>query len=115
MLKFPMITHGDTALRHVFPAKQKAAQAAIELARSDNRIDRLILFGSAVTMDCGMTSDMDIAIDAPDISDEDFMGLARLFYLGVPSELDMVHYNRIRNPLLKREIDVKGVTLYAKC
>ena len=112
--KFPMITKGDSTLQYVFPSKQKAAQAAIDLAKADSRIERLILFGSAVTMNCGVTSDIDIAIDAPDVSEEEFLKIARSFYLGVPSELDMVHYNRITSPLLKSEIDRKGAVMYVK-
>lgn len=114
MRKFPMVTKGDSTLQYVFPSKQKAAQAAIDLAKADNRIERLILFGSAVTMNCGATSDIDIAIDAPNVSEEEFLKIARSFYLGVPSELDMVHYNRITSPLLKSEIDRKGAVMYVK-
>ena len=55
-----------------------------------------------------------IAIDAPWVSEEEFLKIARNFYLGVPSELDIVHYNKIRNPLLKSEIDRKGVVMYLK-
>ncbi|MBR5313180.1 MAG: nucleotidyltransferase domain-containing protein [Clostridia bacterium] len=110
-----MVTKGDSTLQYVFPSKQKAVQAAINLAKADSRIERLILFGSAVTMNCGAASDIDIAIDAPNVSEEDFLKIARSFYLGVPSELDVVHYNRITNPLLKSEIDRKGVVMYSKC
>lgn len=114
MCKFPVITKGDNTLQYIFPTKQKAAQAAIDLAKADGRIERLILFGSAVTMNCGATSDLDIAIDAPEISEEEFLKIARIFYLGVPSETDMVHYNRITSPLLKNEIDMKGAVMYVK-
>lgn len=113
--RFPLVVKGEQTLQYVFPAKQRAAHIAIELARSDSRIERLIMFGSAVTLDCGVTSDIDIAIDAPGVSESEFMKLARCFYLEVPSELDIVHYNRITNPLLKSEIDKKGVELYVKC
>lgn len=112
--KFPMVINGDSILQYVFPSKQKAAQSAINLAKADSRIERLILFGSAVTMNCGATSDIDIAIDAPNISEEEFLKIARNFYLGVPSELNIVHYNRITSPLLKSEIDRNGVVMYVK-
>lgn len=112
--KFPMVTTGDSTLQYVFPSKQKAVQAAIELAKADSRIERLILFGSAVTMNCGVTSDIDIAIDAPNVSEDEFLKITRYFYLGVPSELDVVHYNQITSPLLKSEIDKNGVVVYVK-
>jgi hypothetical protein len=53
---FPVIIEGDESLKYVFPAKQKDAQVAISLAKEDSRINRLIIFGSSVTMDCGMSS-----------------------------------------------------------
>lgn len=111
---FPLVTEGDETLKYVFPTKQRAAQTAINLAKADGRIDRLVIFGSAVTMQCGMKSDMDIAVDAPNMGEDDFMKLARGFYRGIDSEVDVVHYNNIHNALLKREIDEKGVPVYVK-
>ena len=46
--------------------------------------------------------------------EEEFLNIARAFYLGVPSKLDMIHYNRIASPLLKNEIDRKEVDMYVK-
>ena len=111
---FPLVTEGDETLKYVFPTKQRAAQTAIDLAKADGRIDRLVIFGSAVTMQCGMKSDMDIAVDAPNMNEDDFMKLARGFYRGIDSEVDVIHYNNIHNALLKREIDEKGVPVYVK-
>ncbi|MBQ7474844.1 MAG: nucleotidyltransferase domain-containing protein [Clostridia bacterium] len=111
---FPTVTVGDDAIKHVFPTKQKAAQKAIDLAKEDERIKRLIVFGSAVTMRCGMMSDIDIAIDAPDISEDEFMKMARGFYRGIDSEVDVIHYNGIHSTLLREEIDKKGVDIYVK-
>ncbi|MBP5230669.1 MAG: nucleotidyltransferase domain-containing protein [Clostridia bacterium] len=111
---FPVVVEGDPSLKFVFPTKQRAVQSAIDLARSDGRIRSLILFGSAVTMNCGMTSDIDLAVDAPDVSEEDFPKLAHAFYVNVDSEIDLIHYNYIRSELLKREIDQKGVRVYVK-
>ena len=114
MCVFPMVTAGDETLKFVFPSKQKAAQQAIALARQDDRIRRLVVFGSAVTMRCGTGSDLDIAVDAPSVSEDEFLKIARGFYRGVDSEVDMIHYNTIRNSQLKREIDEKGVNIYVK-
>lgn len=114
MTIFPIVTTGDETLKYVFPMKQRDAQKAIALARADSRIERLIIFGSAVTMSCGAGSDMDIAIDAPDIDEDEFLKIARGFYLGIDSEIDLIHYNNIHSSLLKDEIDRKGVCVYAK-
>lgn len=114
MCVFPLVTNGDETLKYVFPTKQCAAQTAINLAKADTRINRIVIFGSAVTMRCGMTGDMDIAIDAPNIGEDDFRKLARGFYRDINSEVDVIHYNNIGNTLLKREIDEKGVSVYVK-
>ena len=114
MQVFPVVTAGDESLQYIFPSKQRAAQAAIDLAAKDPLIRRLCVFGSAVTMDCGMTSDLDLAIDAPSVSEEGFLKLCRPFFREIESEVDVVHYNRIRNASLKKEIDEKGVCIYVK-
>ena len=111
---FPVVTVGDESLQYIFPAKQRAAQAVIDLAEKNPQIQRLCVFGSAVTMDCGMTDDLDIAIDAPSVSEEGFLKLCRPFFREIDSEVDVVHYNRIRNASLKKEIDEKGVCVYVK-
>ncbi len=113
MYIFPKRCNGAEELKYIFPSKQKAVSKAIELASGDKRIKRLIVFGSAVTMDCGSTSDVDIAIDVPDITNDDFAKLARPFYIEIPSEVDVIHYNNIQSEMLKGEVE-KGVCVYAK-
>ena len=113
MYIFPKRFEGAEELKYIFPSKQKAVQKAIELAAVDSRIERLIIFGSAVTMKCGIGSDIDIALDVPDIDIDSFAKLARPFYREIPSEVDVIHYNDIHSELLKREVD-KGVCVYTK-
>lgn len=112
---FPVIIQGDDNLKYIFPTKQRDALKAISIAKLDGRIKRLIIFGSSVTMRCGTNSDMDIAIDAPDIGSDEFEKIARAFFTGIDSEIDIVHYNSIHSALLKQEIDSKGVDIYVKC
>lgn len=113
MTIFPKRVEGADELKYIFPSKQKAVQKAIELASNDSRIERLIIFGSAVTMKCGTGSDIDIALDVPGMDNDSFAGLARPFYTEIPSEVDVIHYNGIHSELLKSEID-KGVCVYAR-
>ena len=114
MWNFPMVVDGDSSLKHIFPTKQRAVKSAIDVAKSDDRIKRLIIFGSAVTMNCGACSDVDIAIDAPDVAADDFPKLAHGFFVGIESEVNLIHYNDIHSQLLKQEIDNKGVCVYNK-
>lgn len=113
MYVFPKKCEGDDTLKFIFPSKQKAVQKAIDIARDDERINRLIVFGSAVTLDCGMTSDVDIAIDAPNLDFDTFANLARPFYRDIPSEVDIIHYNEIHSELFKQQVN-KGVCVYVK-
>lgn len=62
---------------------------------------------------CGQTSDLDIAVDAPGVSEDDFAKIARGFWKAIPSEFDIVDYNNIRSDLLKNEIDKKVIVIYA--
>ena len=114
MLIFPVVVQGDEKLKYVFPSKQRDVQKAIEIASADARIDRLILFGSAVTRNCGTTSDIDLAVSAPGMSEEAFLKVTRRFRLAIDSDLDILHYESIRDELLNQEIRKKGVTVYAR-
>lgn len=114
MLKFPIrVKNGCDILSAIFPTKQADVQLAIELAKNDSRINRLIVFGSAITLNCGMTSDIDIAIDTSDISFDEFINVAHPFFVNIQSEVDIIHYNDIHSDLLKQNVD-KGVCVYVK-
>ena len=113
MCIFPIKYEGDDVLRYIFPSKQKAVQTAIDIAGRDHRIEKLIIFGSAITKSCGMGSDIDIAIDAPNANTDEFLKIAHSFYRDVPSEIDVIHYNNIRSELLRENVN-KGVCVYVK-
>ena len=111
MYNFPLIVKGNDILKRIFPAKQKAVAQILELLKDNEKIDRIIIFGSAVTLNCGTYSDVDVAIEA-DISTDEFLKVAHILYVNVDSEVDVIHYNTIRSELLKQEIDSKGVEVY---
>ncbi len=113
MFIFPKRFDGSDKLKYIFPSKQRAVQKAIELSEADSRIKRLIIFGSAVTMNCGVESDLDIALDIPGADFDEFAKIARPFFIEIPSEVDVIHYNDIHSDLLKKEVN-KGVCVYAK-
>ena len=110
---FPLIVLGNEQLKHVFPSKQRPVSQLLKLLKDDERIQKIILFGSAVTRNCGVDSDIDVAIDA-DITTDEFERMAHLIYLGVDSEVDLIHLNNTKSELLKDEIKQKGVVLYER-
>lgn len=113
---FPIRCEGADELKYIFPSKQLAAQKAIEIAKADSRIKRLIVFGSAVTMNCGVYSDIDVAVELNVDSEKSdvFYDVIRPFYQQVPSEIDIINYDAISNQSLKNEIDTKGVVLWSR-
>lgn len=113
LYNFPIRFKGDDILRYVFPSKQKAVQKTLDLAKKDNRINKIILFGSAITLRCGDTSDIDIALDTSSNNEDDFLNIVKPFYREVPSEIDIIHLNTVKSELLKKEIS-KGLCIYAK-
>ncbi len=113
MCTFPIRFNGSEKLKYIFPSKQKDVQKAIEIAQKTDKIQNMIIFGSAVTENCGIGSDIDIAIDAPDVKDDDeFIAIAKPFRQLLESEIDIVHLNTTKNDLLKNEIITKGVNVY---
>lgn len=112
-MNFPIVVaNGEGVLSKVFPTKQRDVHTAIQIAKSDPRIKRLILFGSAISTRCGTDSDIDLAVDS-EMSAEQFAAIAHKFYVGVPSEIDVINLNNLHNELLKNEIAEKGVEIYA--
>lgn len=102
-------------LKHIFPLMQKQVQTVIDISATLPEIKRVIVFGSSVTMNCGIDSDLDIAVDAPYICDEDdFLKLVRPIRRAVTVDSDILHYNNIKNTILLKEIDSKGVEVYVK-
>ena len=113
MYSFPKRCDGDDVLIHIFPSMQRQVQKVIDFAVSCEAIKRIRIFGSAVTRNCGMGSDLDIAVDAPDIlSDEEFFSISRPIRSLLDVNADVVHYNTIHSEWLIDEIDTKGVDVY---
>ena len=110
---FPRRCDGADTLKYIFPSMQKEVQKVIDAIKSIDCIQRIIIFGSAVTLNCGMRSDLDIAVDAPGITDEDeFLRIIRPIKKAVDVETDIIHYNSIQSELLLNEINTKGVDVY---
>lgn len=113
MCVFPKRCEGADVLKHIFPTMQNEVQKVIDTARTVPEIQRIIVFGSAVTMNCGIGSDLDIAVDAPGITDdEEFIKVVRPIRRALDVDTDIIHYNNIHSQLLLNEINKKGVDVY---
>jgi len=110
---FPRRCEGADELKHIFPSMQKEVQKVIDVAKKSSKIRRVIIFGSTVTFNCGIGSDLDIAIDAPGITnDDEFITITRPIRQALNVDSDIIHYNSIHSSLLLSEINAKGVDVY---
>ena len=114
-MAFRRVVDGPEILTSIFPTKQRFVNDVISLAATIPEIEKIAVFGSAVTLDCGTTSDLDLALWLTDPSEDAFLAVCRKFYRTVDTEMDIINYKQIHLSLLRDEIDRKGVLIYAKC
>ena len=115
MLCFPKKEGLRDSVKYVFPTMQEEVNKMIIAAEKISEIKRVIIFGSAVTLNCGINSDLDIAIDAPEIIEEDsFLKLIKPIKKVLCTSNDILHYNSIKNSILLDEINRNGVVVYGK-
>lgn len=56
----------DTSFKNVnriHPLKQNIVKDIVEVARNDQNVKKIIIFGSSTRYDCDITSDLDICVD----------------------------------------------------
>jgi len=89
-------------------------QAIIDVVSSYTDADRLILYGSRAEKRHHLGSDIDLAIDAPQMSAQAFAKLwNQLDDLPIVYSLDVVHRQAVTNPVLLSAID-SGIEIWAK-
>lgn len=57
-------------IERVHPLQQKAVAAINKALKDDNRVERVVLFGSSINMRCTIHSDLDVVIVMRDLSNE---------------------------------------------
>ena len=98
-----------------FGLSQKSLSEVIGFFRNYMEIDEAKLFGSRAMGNFKNGSDIDIAILGDAISLSLILKLKNDFEeSSLPYFVDIVNYNSISNPELKRHIDQNGITLYVK-
>ena len=76
-------------------------------------IEKVMLFGSRATGHHRPGSDIDLAVFAPKLSDQAFSRLAgEVDELPIAFSMDIVHFDTLENPALKKQILSQGKTLY---
>jgi proline iminopeptidase len=78
-------------------------------------IEKVLLFGSRAKGTASAISDFDLAVIAPQLSDEQFSALwAELHELPLIFKLDVVHWDKVTSLKLKQRIVQDGVQFWPK-
>ncbi len=77
-------------------------------------IEKVILFGSRARGTQTTGSDIDLALVGNEIT---FDTIAHIHYVlnettGIPFKVDILHYNTLEHPAIKKEIDASGAIIY---
>ena len=102
----------DFNLLKINTIKRKQVADCVDVISKYDFVKRLIIFGSSITDDCGMDSDIDICIDIVG----ETKGL-HTYQMSVDlskaceNNCDILTYNKLRGKI-KDEIDKKGVVVY---
>ena len=76
-------------------------------------IEKVLIFGSRATGRFRAGSDIDLAVFAPDLSDQAFAQLAlELDEQPIAFNMDILHFDRLNDPTLTQQILDHGKTLY---
>lgn len=69
IIHFPIIEPDSLVdMSRIYPTKQRIIKNILSTLRSDDRINRLMLFGSSITMACNKDSDIDLAVDLKELT-----------------------------------------------
>lgn len=119
MYRFPVVVPTQFDLKAVYPTMQKYVDRI--LCDLPSHIEKVIIFGSAVTLRCGENSDLDILLITQKEQSEVLRELSPI-YRGIGVDIDFViktpeaflSSNIDEESTLIREIKEKGVTVYER-
>ncbi|MBQ9531603.1 MAG: nucleotidyltransferase domain-containing protein [Eubacterium sp.] len=94
---------------HIFPTKQIDVQRIIDYALNNAGLEKIVIFGSAVTWNCNADSDLDIAVWS---DHNNFKLFSKYLSKNLQTEFDLIDYNSIDNVHIKNDILKKGVVIY---
>ena len=95
--------------------KEKYRRAIIDILSSDEKVERVVLFGSRAMGTFRATSDVDIALFGDRLTLVDQARLAQAVgMLSMPQEVDILLYSSIENKKLLEHIERYGVEWYSR-
>ena len=95
--------------------KEKYRRAIIDILSSDEKVERIVLFGSRAMGTFRATSDVDIALFGDRLTLADQARFAEAVgMLSMPQEVDILLYSSIENKKLIEHIERYGVEWYSR-
>ncbi len=95
--------------------KDKHRTAIVNLLRSNERVDRAVLFGSRATEMFTLGSDVDIALFGEELTTTDQARLVTAMEkLNVPQRIDLLLYDQVEDEALREHVQRDGVELYRR-
>ena len=101
--RFNRVVASDSFLNvnRIHPIKQRMVKSIVDAARTDDRVKRIIVFGSSTRYDCDITSDL-----LP------FTGnMRRVIYQVTQGMADVVNYDYLDDTDIKHSVE-EGVVVY---
>ena len=87
----------------------------VAILKENNKVQKIILFGSRAKSTHSNGSDIDIALKGNNLNTNDVLSLSvELDELDLPYKIDLVIYDRIEEKSLKEHIDRAGVVLFER-
>ncbi len=118
--RFNKVVASDSFLNvnRIHPIKQRMVKSIVDAARSDDRVKRIIVFGSSTRYDCDITSDLDLCLDwvAPCYDDDGVLlpftgNMRRVISQVTQGMADVVNYDYLDDTDIKQSVE-EGVVVY---
>ena len=95
--------------------KAKYRNAIIDVLAANDNVERAVLFGSRSTEKFTSVSDVDIALFGSKLTLTDQAQLsATMENLTVPQRVDLLIFDNVKNGVLRKHIQNRGVEIYKK-
>ncbi len=118
--RFNKVVASDSFLNvnRIHPIKQRMVKSIVDAARSDDRVKRIIVFGSSTRYDCDITSDLDLCLDwvVPCYDDDGVLlpftgNMRRVISQVTKGMADVVNYDYLDDTDIKQSVE-EGVVVY---
>lgn len=98
-----------------FGLEEHIVDSLISVFEEHSKVDKAIVFGSRAKGNYRPDSDIDIAIKGQELTTDDIILMAVAFEAeGITYKIDLIDYNKIKEPDLKAHVDRVGIEFYSR-